>query len=615
MAIGGVGTVFRHPFYFKIRWLKIMNIMGYLQKLGKALMLPIAVLPVAALLLRLGQPDLLDIPFMAEAGNAVFSNLALLFAMGIAVGLSVDGAGASAIAGGVGFFILKATTVTINPEIDMSFFGGIISGIVAGHTYNRFHDVSLPAYLGFFSGKRLVPIMTGLFMLTIGWICGDIWPAIQNGIDAFGHTIADSGSIGQFIYGTLNRALIPFGLHHVLNSYFWFGLGEYVSVTGDIVNGDLHRFFAGDPNAGVFMSGFFPVMMFGLPAAALAMYLTAHKERRTQIGGVLFSVGLTAFLTGITEPLEFMFMFMAPGLYAVHAVLTGVSLAVTNSLGVLSGFGFSAGLFDMVLNWGLATKPELLVVIGLVFSAVYFSVFYFSIKIFNLKTPGREELTEESVTNVSLDIDKQGMSENAYQARQILKSLGGYENVTNVDSCITRLRLTVNDSTIANETVIKALGASGMIRVGEKNLQIILGPKAEIIAGEMKKIAPSENLTDIQLPYQNEVQTLPESKSVVRKNIEVNILDNTVFAKQCLKLLGGRENVTQINACITRLRLTLKNTSTISDESIKALGAHAVVRVGNNNLQIVVGSQAKDIAEEMKKISVTDNSSNVEVPA
>ncbi len=303
-----------------------MNILGYLQKLGKALMLPIAVLPVAALLLRLGQPDLLGIPFMAEAGNAVFSNLALLFAMGIAVGLAVDGAGAAAIAGAVGFFILKATTATINPDIDMSFFGGIISGIVAGHSYNRFHAVSLPAYLGFFSGKRLVPIMTGLFMLAIGWACGYIWPAIQNGIDAFGHNVADSGPIGQFVYGTLNRGLIPFGLHHVLNSYFWFGLGEFTDpVTQVVSTGDLKRFFAGDPTAGMFMTGFFPVMMFGLPAAALAMYLTAHKSRRAQVGGVLFSVALTAFLTGITEPLEFMFMFLAPGLYAAHAVLTGVS--------------------------------------------------------------------------------------------------------------------------------------------------------------------------------------------------------------------------------------------------------------------------------------------------
>lgn len=474
-----------------------MNILGYLQKLGKALMLPIAVLPVAALLLRLGQPDLLDIPFMAQAGNAIFSNLALLFSMGIAVGLAFDGAGAAAIAGAVGFFILKATTATINPDIDMSFFGGIISGIVAGHSYNRFHGISLPTYLGFFGGQRLVPIMTGLFMLAIGWACGHVWPTIQNGIDVFGHGVADSGPVGQFVYGTLNRGLIPFGLHHVLNSYFWFGLGDFTNAAGEVVNGDLHRFFAGDPTAGMFMTGFFPVMMFGLPAAALAMYLTAHKSRRAQVGGVLFSVALTAFLTGITEPLEFMFMFLAPGLYAAHAVLTGASLVVTNTMGVLSGFGFSAGLFDMVLNWGLATKPWTLVVIGLAFAAIYFCVFYFAIKLFNLKTPGREDedgSLAESASEASA-VDKQGMSDNAYQARQFTRAIGGLDNITNIDACITRLRLTLKDPSVVDESVIKALGASGMIRVGEKNLQIILGPQAEMIADEMKKIPVTDDLS------------------------------------------------------------------------------------------------------------------------
>ncbi len=481
-----------------------MNILGYLQKLGAALMLPIAVLPVAAILLRLGQPDLLDIPFMAQAGNAIFSNLPLLFAMGIAVGLAADGAGAAAIAGAVGFFVLKATTATINPDIDMSFFGGIISGVVAGHSYNRFHGASLPDYLGFFGGKRLVPIMTGLFMLAIGWACGYIWPAVQNGIDAFGQGVAESGSLGQFAYGTLNRGLIPFGLHHVLNSYFWFGLGSFTNTAGDVVNGDLHRFFAGDPAAGVFMTGFFPVMMFGLPAAALAMYLTADKSRRAQVGGVLLSVALTAFLTGITEPLEFMFMFLAPGLYAIHALLTGVSLAVTNAMGVLSGFGFSAGLFDMVLNWGLATKPWTLVVIGLVFSVVYFCVFYFAIRAFDLKTPGREQ-TDNTVAENPAEVAAATsadptMNDTAYKARQFTRAVGGLVNVEVIDSCITRLRLTLKNTTVVDEQTIKMLGASGMIRVGEKNLQIILGPQAEIIAGEMKKIAADEDLSTIRVP-------------------------------------------------------------------------------------------------------------------
>ncbi|MGB0360495.1 MAG: PTS transporter subunit EIIC, partial [Endozoicomonas sp.] len=288
------------------------------------------------------------------------------------------------------------------------------------------------------------------------------------------------------------------GLHHVLNSYFWFVLGDFTNAAGELVNGDLPRFFAGDPTAGVFMAGFFPVMMFGLPAAALAMYLTADKSRRVQIGGVLFSVALTAFLTGITEPLEFMFMFMAPALYTAHAVLTGISIAVTNAMGTLHGFGFSAGLFDMVLNWKLATNPWTLVVIGLVFSIIYFCVFYFAIKMFNLKTPGRED--EDVVIRATSVEDKQGMSDNAYEARQYLKVIGGLDNVTSIDACITRLRLSLKDPTVADERVVKALGASGMIRVGEKNLQIILGPKADIIAEEMKKITPDEDLGSIRLP-------------------------------------------------------------------------------------------------------------------
>ncbi|WP_263080379.1 N-acetylglucosamine-specific PTS transporter subunit IIBC [Endozoicomonas sp. Mp262] len=454
-----------------------MNILGYMQRLGKALMLPIAILPVAALLLRLGQPDLLGIPFIAEAGGAIFSNLPLLFALGIAMGLAKGDGGAAAMAGGVGYFVLTAAAGTINPEIDMSFFGGIIAGIIAGHSYNKFHAVQLPQFLAFFGGKRLVPIMTGLIALVAAFLMGYIWPAIQDGINAFGNGVADSGAIGQFVYGTLNRALIPVGLHHVLNSIFWFGLGEYTNAAGELVTGDIARFFAGDPTAGVFMGGFYPVMMFGLPAAAFAMYLAAPKEGRAKVGGVLLSVGLTAFLTGITEPLEFMFVFLAPGLYVVHALLTGLSLVVTNMLGVLHGFGFSAGAFDMVLNWGLATKPVTLIFIGLAFALVYFTIFYLAIKAFNLKTPGRDEgAVSEEVEHIS----------GSERATRYVQLLGGKDNLKTVDACITRLRLTLADRNRIDEAGLKAIGAKGIVRLGENNLQVILGPQAEIIAGEIK---------------------------------------------------------------------------------------------------------------------------------
>ncbi|MDX1342010.1 MAG: N-acetylglucosamine-specific PTS transporter subunit IIBC [Reinekea sp.] len=475
-----------------------MNILGYLQKLGKALMLPIAVLPVAALLLRLGQGDLLGIPFMAEAGGAIFGNLPLLFAMGIAVGLSKDNAGAAALAGAVGYFILTAAAGTINPDINMSFFGGIIAGIVAGHSYNRFHATQLPRYLGFFSGKRLVPIMTGLIILVVAFVAGYVWPFIQSGIDAFGHGIAESGSVGHFLYGTLNRALIPFGLHHVLNSYFWFGLGDFTNAAGEVFTGDLNRFFAGDPAAGVFMSGFFPVMMFGLPGAALAMYLTAKPENRNQIGGVLFSVALTSFLTGITEPLEFMFMFMAPVLYVVHAILTGLALVLANALGTLAGFGFSAGLFDMVLNWGLATNPVTLVVLGLVYFAAYFGIFFTLIRVMNLKTPGREDVTpavaaagDAAPVDMQPAAAKTAASTKSDLALNYASLLGGFDNMTKIDACITRLRLTLKDTSVIDEAGIKALGAAAVVRIGSNNIQVVIGPEAEIIADEMKSLSPA----------------------------------------------------------------------------------------------------------------------------
>lgn len=501
-----------------------MNLLGYLQKLGKALMLPIATLPVAAMLLRLGQPDLLGIPFIAEAGGAIFSQLPLLFGLGIAVGLSKDNAGAAALAGAVGYFVLTGAAKTINNEIDMSFFGGIIAGIIAGHCYNRFHMTKLPEYLAFFSGKRLVPIMTGLVALLAAFIAGFVWPVIQHGIDSFGLAVSTSGGLGQFFYGLLNRGLIPVGLHHVVNSIFWFGLGECLRVTyevagsvqnvcldpalvrtltvggavpgvdggsitqiaSEVTRGDLHRFFAGDPTAGSFMAGFFPVMMFGLPAGALAMILAAPKDKRAQAAGLLLSVAVTSFLTGITEPLEFTFMFLAPLLYGIHAVLTGLSLVVVNLFGVLHGFGFSAGLFDMVLNWGLATRPWVLVGIGLVTGVLYFVVFYFAIILLNLKTPGRDN-------GVAAAADKKAAetgTDKSNLALQYLDALGGSSNLTDIDACITRLRLTLKDRTLADEARLKALGAKGIVKLGDNNLQVILGPLAEIIAAEMKALPP-----------------------------------------------------------------------------------------------------------------------------
>lgn len=488
-----------------------MNAFSYLQRLGKALMLPIATLPVAAILLRLGQPDVLNIPFIASSGGGIFDSLPLLFALGIAIGLAKDNAGAAALAGAVGFLVLTKATAVINSSINMSFFAGIIAGVVAGHCYNRFSDTKLPDFLAFFAGKRLVPIMTGLICLLLAWICGYVWPSVQHGIDTFSLLVSRSGEPGWFIYGILNRALIPFGLHYILHSVFWFSLGDCLKVTydaasslhniclapdvvkglvvggavpgidgssitqiaTDLTRGDLNRFFAGDPHAGVYMAWAYPIFMGGLPGAALAMYFAAPKARRSAVGGMLLSVALTAFLTGITEPIEFSFLFLAP---ALHAVLAGVSMVIANSLGVLHGFGFSAGLIDFVLNWGLATKPWILIPLIALFFAIYFVVFSFAIRIFKLKTPGRED--DESVTGESDDQNE--------AITQYIAALGGEQNLKLVDACITRLRLTLVDNSVLDEPALKTLGAKGILKMGTQNAQVILGPQAESIALKIK---------------------------------------------------------------------------------------------------------------------------------
>lgn len=459
---------------------------GKLQKLGKALMLPVAAMPVAALLLRLGAEDVLNIPFIEATGNAIFDNLAILFAIGVAVGLSKDNAGSAGLAGAVGYFVITSGAQAINPVINMGVLAGIIAGVVAGNLYNKYHNIKLPDFLGFFGGKRFVPIVTSLVCIILALIFGFIWPPIQNVIDSVGNWMIGAGALGVFTFGFLNRILIPLGLHHVINSIVWFIFGEYNGATGD-----LHRFFAGDPTAGGFMTGFYPVMMFGLVAAALAMYTAAKPEKRKSVGGLLFSVGFTAFLTGITEPLEFMFMFLAPVLYVAHALLTGAAMAVCYVMGIKHGFGFSAGAIDYFLNMGLATNGWLLIPIGIVFGVIYYVLFVFAIKKLDLPTPGR---IEEEGEGLNALIDEKGLHG---LAKLYVDALGGAENIVEIDSCITRLRLSVNDGDKVNESELKDLGATGVLRPTKKNMQVVVGTKADIIAEEikdyLKKITKTSN--------------------------------------------------------------------------------------------------------------------------
>jgi PTS system N-acetylglucosamine-specific IIC component len=482
-------------------------------------MLPIAVLPAAALLLRLGQDDLLGLPWMAAAGGAVFTNLPLLFAIGIAVGLT-GGAGAAGLAGLVGYLVFDEVFKTLipqidgepNPDIQMGVLSGIIIGLVAAGLYRRFHDIRLPDYLGFFGGKRFVPIVTALAALILGAGFGLIWPSIQEGINAVGQGIVSLGAVGTGIYGFLNRLLIPIGLHHVLNTYVWFQLGTFDGPDGP-VNGEITRYFAGDPNAGYFLSGFFPIMMFGLPAACLAMI--RHAQFPKVASGILVSAAVASFLTGITEPIEFAFLFVAPLLFLVHAVLTGTALAVCTLLGIKIGFGFSAGLIDFVLNFGKENTSGalLLIPVGLVYFAIYYFVFGFFIKRFNLATPGRGEsstglgsdwILPESqrgpVSDRERDEDREQQPAGTATAERdsddvlaenVLEALGGRENVDSVEGCITRLRLFVGDPENIDDARLKQLGASGVVKRG-KVAQVVMGTQSDRIAARINRLLKGE---------------------------------------------------------------------------------------------------------------------------
>jgi PTS system N-acetylglucosamine-specific IIC component len=525
-----------------------------LQPLGRALMLPIAVLPVAGLLLRLGQPDMLNIAFIAAAGEAIFSNLGLIFAIGVAVGLARENNGAAGLAGAIAFLVTiegGKALLTVPPQVTAAFAdqaardlataawkakelgklsvpAGILSGLVSGWLYNRYSGIRLPDYLAFFGGRRFVPIAAGFAGLIGAALFGLGFPALETAIDTLSRWVVSAGPVGLFIYGALNRLLIVTGLHHILNNIAWFILGDFNGATGD-----LKRYFAGDPSAGAFMSGFFPVMMFGLPAACLAMYRSALPERRKAVGGMLLSLALTSLLTGVTEPIEFTFMFLAPLLYAVHAVLTGLSMVIMDALGVRLGFGFSAGLFDYVLNYGLATRPLLLLPVGAAYFAIYYFAFRFCIVRFDLKTPGRDVETDKPA----------GSNSAGDQAAGLVLALGGGANLQSIDACTTRLRLILVDPAKVDEAALKALGARGVVRPGGNALQVVLGPIADRVAGEMRalgKAAPAVMATDdIWLAALGGRQNVMEI-AVTAGRVRARIADMTAIDRAALNKAAPR---------------------------------------------------------------------------
>jgi len=530
------------------------TVMNQLQRLGRALMLPIAVLPIAGLLLRLGQPDLLGLPVLAAAGDAVFANLGLIFAVGVAVGLARENHGAAGLASLVGFLIATKGADALLSVPDYVTHGltgaaaaaagsiwkttqlakltmpvGILSGVMAGIAYNRFSDIKLPDYLAFFAGRRFVPIVTGCLGVGLAVVFGLGWPWLAAGIDAVSQFITGAGDWGLFLYGFLNRLLIVTGLHHILNNLAWFLLGDYHGVTGD-----LNRFFAGDPEAGRFMTGFFPVMMFGLPGACLAMYRAADPARRVQVGGLLLSIALTSFLTGVTEPIEFSFMFLAPFLYAIHAVLTGVSMVVMHVLNVRLGFSFSAGLFDYVLNFGKASHPLRLLPVGMVYFGLYFVAFRWAIVRYNLGTPGRDA--------VSTPPPKDPASTAHDRADDFIAALGGAGNLQSVDACTTRLRLIVVDSQRVDADALSRLGAMGVVKPSPTAAQVILGPVADQIASTLRR-----RLGQSASPATG---TETSSSSARVKALPLSPL---------CEFLGGRDNIASVRTGSSRLILHLRD--------------------------------------------------------
>jgi PTS system N-acetylglucosamine-specific IIC component len=568
------------------------------QSLGRALMLPIAVLPVAGLLLRLGQPDVMDMAAMASAGQAIFSNLGLLFAVGVAVGLARESNGAAGLAAVVGFLVatqgaqvllevppdVAATALDAHKDLVIAAYKakelaklsvpiGILSGLIAGWLYNRYSTIRLPSYLAFFAGRRFVPIAAGFVGLLVAMVFGYGWPVLEHGMDVMSHAVVESGSVGLFAYGVLNRILIITGLHHIINNLAWFLVGDYGGVTGD-----LKRFFAGDPSAGYFMSGFFPVMMFGLPAACLAMYNTALPQRRRETGGLLVSMSLTSFLTGVTEPIEFTFMFLAPVLYLVHALLTGTAMVVMYLIGCRLGFSFSAGLFDYVLNFKYADHPLYLLPVGAVYFALYYGLFRYCIVRFDLKTPGREPEDPNAAGNLAPPVGAQGLG------LAFVAALGGAGNLLSVDACTTRLRLVLANMAAIDEPALRQLGARGLMRLGEQNLQVVLGPVADQIAGDIRAALATPGAQAIAgqaiAAQAAAAQAAPIAGSGHRSK-------QYRATPALAAALGGAHNVQRVELANGRLLLQLDDIAAISGDALRAIGVRAIATLDAGKLHLL----------------------------
>lgn len=609
---------------------------GLLQKIGKAVMLPVSVLPAAGILLGVGSAGFKWIPtrvseLMAESGGAVFGNLPLLFAIGVALGLAA-GDGVAALAATVGYVVLIATlgvmarasgkAPSISPEelsgykvdmasqfsdfsvierhieivfktgiIDTGVMGGILVGALAAYIFNKYYRIELPPYLGFFAGKRFVPIATAFSAIFLGVVLSVVWPPVGWAIDQFSNwATGENTSIAVFVYGFVERSLLPFGLHHIWNVPFFFEIGEFTTAKGQVVTGDVTRFINGDPTAGILGGGYL-FKMFGLPAAAMAIWHSAKPERRAQVGGIMVSAALTSFLTGITEPIEFSFMFAAPMLYAVHAFLAGTCFTVLHWAGGLIGTNFSHGLIDFMILSPKATRPDMVIFLGLVYAAIYYTVFRFCIQRFDLKTPGREVV---ELPSAGADAGSDNFS------RMLVLAFGGRSNIAALDACITRLRVSVKDQRLASPAKLKALGASGVVSVGD-NLQAIFGPRSENLKSAMEDYLKTAG-DEAELKEEDKHELEAIESEVAESALEVDP-EAGKKALEWTAALGGSDNIKELIPCaVTRLRVVVADSEKVDRMRLEAEGVHAVMALPDHTFHLIVGPASDQYAREMRRV-------------
>ena len=577
-----------------------------LQKIGRSLMIPVAVLPVAGLLLGIGAAHFEWIPpvvsaLMKASGDVVFGNLPLIFAVGVAVGLT-ENDGVAAISAVVGYVVLLAilgvmagvwgiapVTIMGIKSMQTGVFGGILVGAIAATMFKRFYRSTLPPYLAFFSGKRSVPIVTALAAGLAGVVLSAIWPPIQHGIDTFSHWAAVSNPrTAATVYGFVERLLIPFGLHHIWNVPFFFEMGAYTDASGTVVHGDINRFFAGDPTAGI-LAGAFLFKMFGLPAAAIAMWHAASPENRVAVGGIMISAALTSFLTGITEPIEFAFLFVAPLLYVVHAALAASTQFLANTLGMHMGFTFSQGGIDFLVFNVLGRFAQnwwLVLVLGPVYAVIYYVVFRFAIRWLDLKTPGREEGVAAAPAAAPAAGDN--------RARDLVLAFGGGDNIASLDACITRLRVAVRDPALVDERALAALGASGVMRVG-KGVQAVFGTLSEHLKTNMEDYLRASGATAGAVPAPAPAVHGTASAAAAAPDPALR-----ATAARLLAALGERANVRELQAVAhTRLRIGLADPGRFDEAAAKRAGVLAVMKAAPGVLHLIVGEQAGQLAAVM----------------